>query len=65
MLNRSQDLLAALDRQEISLLRDHIAEAEGGDFVPADQIEEWVGSWFTSGELPPPEPPADPPSARA
>jgi len=57
MLNRTQDLLADLDRQEIDLLRDRIAEAEVDGFIPADLVEEWVGSWFTSGELPPPEPP--------
>lgn len=58
MLNRTQELLADLDRQEIQLLRDRLDEAETGDFVAADMIEEWVGSWFTSGELPPPAPSA-------
>lgn len=57
MLNRTQDLLAELDRQEIDLLRDRIREAEAEGLIPADLVEEWVGSWFTSGELPPPEPP--------
>ena len=60
MLNRTQDLLADLDRRELSLLRDRIEEAEADDFVSAELIEEWVGSWFTSGELPPPEPPEPP-----
>jgi|GEM_PF-5031367 len=59
MLKQSADLLAELDAGEMSLLRDRLAEAEAeaGGFVSSDLIEEWVGSWFTSGELPPPLPP--------
>lgn len=57
MLKQSADLLAELDGAELSLLRDRLAEADAGEFVSCDLIEEWVGSWFTSGELPPPVPP--------
>lgn len=56
MLNLSQDMFSDLEGPELSVLRDRIAEADEGDFIPADQVEEWVTSWFTSGELPPPEP---------
>lgn len=41
---------------ELSLLQDRLSEADMGEFVNADQIEEWVGSWFTPSELPPPDP---------
>lgn len=41
---------------ELSLLQDRLSEAEAEEFVSADLIEEWVGSWFTSAELPPPDP---------
>ncbi|WP_434616770.1 hypothetical protein [Tabrizicola sp. M-4] len=57
MLKQSADILAELDAGEISLLRDRLAEADAGEFVSGDMVEEWVGSWFTSGELPPPLPP--------
>lgn len=50
-------VLSDLDRHELSLLAERIVEAEEGETVTAGQIEEWVGSWFTEGELPPPEPP--------
>ncbi|MEN9410900.1 MAG: hypothetical protein RL216_2874 [Pseudomonadota bacterium] len=65
MLNLTKELLADLDGQELLILRDRIAEADAGDFIPADQVEEWVSSWFTSGELPPPEPDAAPPRPMA
>lgn len=57
MLHMSQSLLADLGKGEVSLLRERLAEAEGEALIDAGQIEEWVGSWFTEGELPPPEPP--------
>lgn len=59
MLNLSDAVLADLEMQELPVLRERLAEAEAGDFIAADLIEEWVGSWFTSGELPPPEPGTD------
>lgn len=37
-------------------LHDRLAEAERGRFISANSIEEWVGSWLTPDELPPPEP---------
>lgn len=40
----------------LSDLSDRLAEAERGRFISADSIEEWVGSWLTPDELPPPEP---------
>ena len=57
MLKHSAELLAELDAGEMALLRDRLAEADAGEFVSCDMVEEWVGSWFTSGELPPPLPP--------
>lgn len=56
MLHMSQSVLADLGRSEISLLGDRLAEAEEGELICASHIEEWVGSWFTDGELPPPDP---------
>ncbi len=37
-------------------LPERLAEAERGRFISADSIEEWVASWLTPDELPPPEP---------
>lgn len=37
-------------------LAERLAEAEQGRFVSADSIEEWVASWLTPDELPPPDP---------
>lgn len=57
MLHMSQTMLADLGRGEVSLLGERIAEADEDAMIDADLIVEWVGSWFTEGELPPPEPP--------
>ena len=56
MLHMSQSLMAELGRAELSLLDDRLAEAEEGELICASHIEEWVGSWFTDSELPPPAP---------
>jgi hypothetical protein len=56
MLHMSQKVLADLGRGELSLLDDRLAEADEGEMICASHIEEWVGSWFTDGELPPPAP---------
>lgn len=37
-------------------IAERLAEAEQGRFVSADSIEEWVASWLTPNELPPPDP---------
>jgi predicted transcriptional regulator len=56
MFRKTSDVLVEMDAGEMRLLRDRLSEADSGEFVCADTIEEWVGSWFTAGELPPPEP---------
>ncbi|MEY4983558.1 MAG: hypothetical protein RIR62_1824 [Pseudomonadota bacterium] len=40
----------------LATLRDRLAEAGEGEFVSAASIEEWMASWFTPDELPPPDP---------
>lgn len=40
----------------LSTLHDRLNEAGQGEFVSAACIEEWMASWFTPDELPPPEP---------
>jgi hypothetical protein len=40
---------------EVALLDERLAEAGEGVFLSAIRIEEWVDSWFTPDELPPPE----------
>ena len=40
----------------LSTLHNRLTEAGEGAFVSAASIEEWMGSWFTPDELPPPEP---------
>lgn len=35
---------------------DRLAEAERGQFISAEAIEEWAASWLATGELPPPDP---------
>lgn len=57
MLHMSQSVLSDLGKGEVALLGDRIAEAEDETMISAELIVEWVGSWFTEGELPPPEPP--------
>lgn len=56
MLHMSQTVLADLDRSERSVLAERIIEADEGELIAACHIEEWIGSWFTEGELPPPSP---------
>jgi predicted transcriptional regulator len=41
---------------ELAMMQERLSEAETGEFVSGDLIEEWVGSWFTASELPPPDP---------
>jgi hypothetical protein len=38
------------------IVLDRLSEADAGDFVSAEAIEEWVASWFGVDELPPPDP---------
>lgn len=40
----------------LSTLHDRLIEADEGAFVSAARIEEWMSSWFTPDELPPPDP---------
>lgn len=40
----------------LATLHDRLAEAAIGEFVSAASIEEWMASWFTPDELPPPDP---------
>lgn len=56
MRSLSDTFLSDIDAAEVALLHERIAEAEAGDLISGDLVEEWVSSWFTSGELPPPEP---------
>lgn len=55
MLNGAFLHEAEAEVHELSLLQDRLSEADMEEFVTADQIEEWVGSWFTPSELPPPD----------
>lgn len=57
MLHMWQSVLTDLGKGELALVAERIAEAEGEPMIAAEQIMEWVGSWFTDDELPPPEPP--------
>jgi len=41
--------------QSALTLAERLIEAEQGRFVSADSIEEWVASWLTPDELPPPD----------
>lgn len=56
MRSLTDSVLADLDPAEVALLQERVAEAEAGDLISGDLVEEWVSSWFTSGELPPPVP---------
>jgi predicted transcriptional regulator len=47
---------AEADLHELAMMQERLSEAETGEFVSGDLIEEWVGSWFTASELPPPDP---------
>jgi len=40
----------------LATLSDRLNEAGQGEFVSSASIEEWMASWFTPDELPPPEP---------
>ena len=42
--------------RERALLKERLREAGEGRFVSEERVLEWVDSWFTDGELPPPEP---------
>ena len=42
-------------RHEREVLMQRLAEADKGKFVSSERVEEWVDSWFTDNELPPPE----------
>jgi hypothetical protein len=57
MLHMFQSVLADLSKGELALVGERIAEAEDEPMIEAELIVEWVGSWFTDGELPPPEAP--------
>lgn len=47
---------AEAELHELALMQERLYEAELDEFVSGDLIEEWVGSWFTATELPPPDP---------
>lgn len=61
---RSKSFLAAeaigayVDSQEWQLAAIHegIAAADRGELVTHDAVSDWVDSWDTDGERPPPEP---------
>jgi hypothetical protein len=38
------------------MVKEGIASADRGEFVPQDEMEEWLASWGTDHELPPDEP---------
>lgn len=46
---------AEAELHELALMQERLSEAELDEFVSGDLIEEWVGSWFTASELPPPD----------
>ena len=37
-------------------LEEALAEAEKGEFISSEAIHEWMASWDTENELPPPQP---------
>lgn len=43
------------EKGEVALLMERMDEADDGVFLSALRIEEWVDSWFTADELPPPD----------
>lgn len=47
---------AEAELHELAMMQERLSEAETGEFVSGDLIGEWVGSWFTASELPPPDP---------
>jgi predicted transcriptional regulator len=49
-----QDTATVAEPDELA--QDRLAEAAQGVFVSADAVEEWLASWFTPDELPPPDP---------
>jgi predicted transcriptional regulator len=44
-----------LDRQMLELEK-AVAEADKGIFISGEKVFEWMNSWGTDNELPPPEP---------
>ena len=46
------------DRSEAKsqLIREAVAEADKGTFISEDKMNDWMDSWDSEGELPPPKP---------
>ena len=53
-----QAIQSLKDRTETKaqLIRDAVAEADKGIFISEDKMNDWMDSWDSEGELPPPKP---------
>ncbi len=45
-----------LQEREREILRERLAEADKGVFISGEAMHQWIESWGTDNELPPPEP---------
>ena len=53
-----QAIQSLKDRSEAKaqIIRDAVAEADKGFFISEDKMNDWMDSWDSEGELPPPKP---------
>lgn len=50
------DIFLRRQRRKREMLAAAVAELDEGVFISAEAMHDWIESWDTEGELPPPEP---------
>jgi RHH-type rel operon transcriptional repressor/antitoxin RelB len=53
-VNQALSTYVDLNKWQIEAIKEGLAQARAGKVIPIDQIERWVASWGTPGELPKP-----------